>query len=91
MVMVPDRGMLIGQREKLGFSQEDVAKKAGIKPEQYKKYESHDGCFSSSSMQIVNAVLKALELDPTAYANGEYALRPLSDDDPLYKILSKIR
>ena len=86
-VYVPERGILIGQREKLGLTQEEVAKKAGIKLEQYQMYESHDGReFSSSSMRIVNAVLTALELDPTAFAKGEYSMRPLSEDDPLHKI-----
>ena len=75
--MVPDRGVLIGQREKLGLSQEEVAVKAGIKLEQYQKYESHEGReFSSSSLRIVNAVLTALELDPSAFAKGSYSLVP---------------
>ena len=87
MVIMPERGMLIGQREKLGLSQEEVAVRAGIKLEQYQKYESHDGReFSSSSFRIVNAVLTALELDPNAFANGEYAFEPLPDDDPLNQL-----
>ena len=86
MVIVPERGMLIGAREKLGLSQEEVAAKAGIKLSQYQKYESHDGHFSSSSMRIVNAVLTALELDPTAFVNGEYAYEPLPADDPANKL-----
>ena len=87
MTMVPDRGMLIGQREKLGLTQEEVAAKAGIKLEQYQKYESHNSRFSSSSLRIVNAVLTALELDPTAYANGEYAFEPLDENDPTNRAL----
>lgn len=86
MAVVPERGMLIGAREKLGLSQEEVAAKAGIKLSQYQKYESHDGHFSSSSMRIVNAVLTALELDPTAFVNGEYAFEPLSADDPVNRL-----
>ena len=89
--MVPDRGVLISQREKLGLSQEEVAAKAGIKLEQYQKYESHEGReFSSSSLRIVNAVLTALELDPTAFAKGDYSLVPLPEDDPLHKLIEKI-
>lgn len=88
-VMVTDRSMLISQREKLGLSQEDVAKKAGIKLEQYQRYENTESGFSSSSMRIVNAVLTALELDPTAFANGDYAIKPLPADDPLHKLYAE--
>ena len=91
LTVVPDRGVLIGQREKLGLTQEEVAKKAGVTLKQYQMYESHDGReFSSTSMRIVNAVLTALELDPTAFANGDYSLEPLAEDDPLNKLLEKI-
>lgn len=83
MRVVPENGMLIGQRKKLGLSQEEVAKKAGIKLEQYQRYEEIGANISSSSMRIVNAVLTALELDPTAFANGEYSFEPLPEDDPL--------
>jgi len=86
-VVVPDRGILIGQREKLGLTQEEVAKKAGVTLKQYQMYESHDGReFSQSSMRIVNAVLTVLELDPTAFARGDYSLRPLPEEDPLSKL-----
>jgi len=90
-VFVPERGILIGQREKLGLTQEEVAKKAGIKLEQYQMYESHDGReFSSTSFCIASAVLTALELDPTAFAKGDYAFEELPVDDPLYKLQGKI-
>jgi transcriptional regulator with XRE-family HTH domain len=91
LTMVPDRGVLIDQREKLGLSQEEVVAKAGIKLEQYQKYESHEGReFSSSSLRIVNAVLTALELDPSAFANGDYSLVPVPEDDPIHKLMEKI-
>jgi len=90
-VVVPDRGVLIGHREKLGLTQEEAAKKAGITLKQYQMYESHDGReFSSSSLRIVNAVLKVLGLDPTAFAKGKYSLEDLPEDDPLNKILANI-
>jgi len=88
--VVTDAGMLIRQREKLGMTQEQVAAKAGIRPEQYRMYESSENRFSSTSMRIVNAVLTALELDPTAFANGDYVFEPISEDDPHYELLSKI-
>ena len=88
--MVPENGILVGQREKLGLSQEEVAKRAGIKLEQYQRYEQCGVTISSSSMRIVHAVLKALELDTTAFDKGAYVLEPLPEDDPLYEILDKI-
>jgi transcriptional regulator with XRE-family HTH domain len=90
MRFVPDRGMLIGQRERLGLSQEEVAAKAGIKLEQYQMYESHETRFSSSSMRIVNSVLTALELDPTAYAKGKYAFEPIAEGDSRLELLNMI-
>ena len=89
---VPDSGLLRGQREKLGLSQEEVAKRAGIKLEQYQRFESadHNFAFSSSSLRIVNVVLTALELDPTAFAKGEYVFEDVPDDDPLNKLLNNI-
>jgi len=89
---VPENGILRGQREKLGLSQEEVAKRAGIKLEQYQRFESaeHNASFTSTSLRIANAVLTVLELDPTAFAKGEYAFEPVSEDDPLYKLRDKI-
>jgi len=87
--VVPERGMLIGQREKLGLSQEEVAARAGIKLEQYQRYENQENIFSSSSMRIVNAVLNVLELDPTAFAKGEYAFEPVPEDDPINRLFGK--
>jgi len=83
--MVPERGLLIGQREKLGLTQEEVAKKAGIKLEQYQRFEGHDRNLSSSSFRIVHAVLSALELDITAFNSGKYSVEEIPEDDPLYK------
>ena len=89
--VVPDHGMLIGQREKLGLTQEEVAKRAGITLKQYQTYESCEGReFSSSSYQIVHAVLKALELDTSAFGKGEYVFEELPEDDPLNEILRQV-
>jgi len=87
---VPEHGLLIRQREKLGLSEEDVATKAGIKLEQYQRFESGKRDLSSSSLRIVNAVLAALELDIDAFSRGDYVLEPLPDDHPLHKIYDKI-
>ena len=89
---VPENWILIKQREKLGLSQEEVAERAGIKLEQYQRFESmeHQSSFPVSSMRIVNAVLTVLELDPTAFVKGEYSFETLSENDPLNKILEQI-
>ncbi len=89
--VVTDGGMLIEQREKLGLTQEEVATKAGVTLKQYQSYEKMEFGFSSKSMRIVNAVLTALELDPSSYADAKYALKRLSDDDPIVQICKQIK
>lgn len=89
--VVTDGGMLTEQREKLGLSQEEVAAKAGVTLKQYQSYEKMEFGFSSKPMRIVNAVLTALELDPSSYANAEYALKPLPEDDPMVQICKQIK
>jgi len=89
--MVTERGMLIRQREKLGFTQGEVAERAGITLKQYQRFENLEFGFSSSSVRIVNAVLTVLELDPSAFAKGDYALRPLDEDDSLYQFTSEAK
>jgi len=88
--MVPERGILIGQREKLGLSQEEVAEKAGITLKQYQTFEGHDRNLSSSSFRIVHAVLSALDLDITAFNKGKYSIEEIPEDDPIYKMLSEV-
>jgi len=88
--VVPEHGILIGQREKLGLTQEEVARRAGIKLEQYQRHEQCGVNLSSSSYRIVHAVLQALELDTTAYDKGAYVFQPLSEDDPLHEILDQL-
>ena len=90
-VMVPERGMLIRQREKLGLTQEDVAAKAGLTLKQYQKFESHDHNLSSSSFRIVHAVLSALKLDLTTFNKGGYGLAPVPEDDPIYQIITNLK
>ena len=90
LVMVPERGILIGQREKLGLTQEEVAQKAGIKLEQYQKYEGHEYNLSSSSFRIVHAVLSALNLDITAFNKGEYCLEEIPKDSSIHEIYNRI-
>jgi len=89
--MVPERGVLIRQREKLGLTQEDVAAKAGLTLKQYQQFESHDRKLSSSSFRIVYAVISALELDLTTFKRGGYGLAPVPEDDPLYQIIANMK
>ncbi len=91
MLMMPDTGILIGQREKLGLTQEEVAAKAGIKPEQYQRFESHESAFSNTSLRIANAVLTVLELDPSDFAKGKYTLEPIDENDPHFKVLTQYK
>jgi len=82
---VPENWILINQREKLGLSQEEVAKRAGITLKQYQRFESreHYTSFSNTSLRIANAVLTALEFNPTDFAKGKYSFKPLPADNPL--------
>jgi transcriptional regulator with XRE-family HTH domain len=82
-VFVPENGLLRKQRKKLGLTQEEVAKRAGIKLEQYQRYEEVGVNISSSSMRIASSVMKVLDIDPSAFANGDYVLEPLPENDPL--------
>ena len=87
--MVPDRGILIGQREKLGMTQEEVAEKAGITLKQYQRYENQESGLSSSSFRIVHAVLSALDLDTSTFNKGGYSLEAVPEDDPIYKFMEE--
>ncbi|MCL2797492.1 MAG: helix-turn-helix domain-containing protein [Firmicutes bacterium] len=84
-VVVPENGLLKGQREKLGITQEEIAKRAGITLKQYQRYEKHNVQLSTASWKIANAILSALELDATALANGDYCFRALREDEFLRK------
>jgi len=86
---MPDRGVLINRREKLGMTQEEVAEKAGITLKQYQRFEIQESGLSSSSFRIVHAVLSALGLDTTAFKKGKYSLVPIPEDDPIYKIMEE--
>ena len=88
--VVPENGLLIKQREKLGLSQEEVAKRAGITLKQYQRYEEVGVCISSAtSTRIADAVFAVLEIDTTAFMKGDYVFEPLPEDDPLNKIFGK--
>lgn len=68
-------------REKLGLTQQQVADKAMIQLRQYQRFESGERNLSSSSFNIACKVLKALELDATAYDRGDYVLEPHTPEE----------
>lgn len=59
-----DAGVLISRREQLGFTQEQVAKMAGIQLSQYQRFESGERDLANSSMKTGLAVCAVLLLDP---------------------------
>ena len=70
---VEEKDILKDFRDKLGFTQQQVADRAKIQLRQYQRFESGERALSSSSFRIACAVIKALELDVTKFNNGDYA------------------
>ena len=58
-----------------GLTQQQVADKAGIKLQQYQKFESGERNLRAASFQLACRVLEALELDITRYYHGGYDLQ----------------
>lgn len=56
-----------------GLTQQQVADKAGIKLQQYQKFESGERKLRTASFQIACSVLEALDLDVVKYFHKEYA------------------
>jgi len=78
---VTENSVLARQRDKLGLTQEEVAKRAGITLKQYQRYERPNFNISTaSSFRITNAVLTALELDANLFRQGEYVFHPLPEE-----------
>ena len=82
---IPENWILITQREKLGLTQEEVAKKAGITLKQYQRFESprHHASFQSTTPRIAEAVCTALQISLTDFTKGKYSFEELPADDPL--------
>ena len=59
-----DAGVLRSRREQLGFSQQDVADRAGIKLPQYQRIEAGTRHLDGCSMRIGLAICAVLLLDP---------------------------
>jgi len=67
-----EKDVLIEARKKLGLTQQQVADKAGVAMRHYQMFEGGTRKLSTSSFNLASKVLKTLELDLTAFANGDY-------------------
>lgn len=68
--MLPQgKGNLILKEKRVtaGLTQQQVADKAGIKLQQYQKFESGERNLRTASFQIACSVLEALDLDIVEY------------------------
>ena len=65
-------GTLREKRLALEMTQQEVADKAKISLSSYQKFEIGDRNIRTASFELVCRVLKALEMDPTAFYEGEY-------------------
>ena len=82
-----DRYVLKKQRNQLGLTQQEVAEKAGINIKQYQRFETGERELTDASFMTTYQVLKALEMDATKYAAGEYEIKELlyrGHDNRLY-------
>ena len=70
-----DTGVLRSRREQLGFTQQEVADRAGIKLPQYQRLEAGTRQLSGCSMRIGLAICAVLLLDP-------YTMVHISADPP---------
>ncbi|MBQ4453059.1 MAG: helix-turn-helix transcriptional regulator [Clostridia bacterium] len=59
-----DAGVFISRRKQLGFTQEQVAKMAGVQLSQYQRFESGERDIANSAMRTGLAICAVLMLDP---------------------------
>ena len=74
IIRVEEKWILRDYREKLGFSQQQVADRAKIQLRQYQRFESGERNLSSSSFNIACRVIEALGMNISDYYHGEYVL-----------------
>ena len=67
-----EKDVLIEARKRLGLTQQQVADKAGVAMRHYQMFEGGTRKLSTSSFNLASKVLRVLELDLTAFANGDY-------------------
>ena len=68
-MLLQGKGNLILKEKRVtaGLTQQQVADKAGIKLQQYQKFESGERNLRTASFQIACSVLEALDLDIVEY------------------------
>ena len=64
--------ILLEARTRLGLTQQQVADKAHIAIRHYRMFESGERRLTTSSFVTASNVLRALKLDLTAFARGDY-------------------
>ena len=74
-IRLDDAGIMRSRREQFGFSQQEVARRAGINLQQYQRLEAGVRQLSGCSMRIGLAICAVLLLDP-------YTMVPLTVEQP---------
>lgn len=74
-IRLDDVGIMRSRREQFGFSQQEVARRAGINLQQYQRLEAGVRQLSGCSMRIGLAICAVLLLDP-------YTMVPLTVEQP---------
>ncbi|HCC34789.1 MAG TPA: hypothetical protein DEQ02_03825 [Ruminococcaceae bacterium] len=69
-----EKDVLTEARKRLGLTQQQVADKAGIAMRHYQMFEGGTRKLSTSSFHLASKVLRALELDISAFADGKYTV-----------------
>ncbi len=68
------RDILRERRLALGFTQQQVADRAGIKLQHYQAFEGGQRSLMTASFRTTCGVLVALDLDIATYYSGDYTL-----------------
>ena len=74
IVSLTPAAVLRDMRVRLGLSQAEIAKKAGIPQQVYQRFESGQRNLMTSSFQTTCRLLEALDIDITKFYHGEYVI-----------------
>jgi len=74
-----EKDVLIEARKKLGLTQQQVADRADVAMRHYQMFEGGTRKLTSSSFHLASRVLRALELDISAFADGDYLVQKGKD------------